>query len=677
MRRTLIALFAALALTFPVLAWSGGGSPSPGIGKCVSGQVVTGLNASAPPTCATVSGTVPSGTNPQVIGYNGSNTPTAFTVSGDLGLSSAYVATVNHFTLTSNASAGGFKMQNLGAGAANGDALSYGQSGALLNGLNLNSNQVSGLPAASASGQALEYGQSGAALGGLSLTTSLGLTSGGTGTASPSGVSAGTNMAVTGSFPAQTVATVTNPAFNAITGTGTTPTLNGMSVGGRIDVTAYGATGNGTTDDTAAVMAAIAAGTASNSHVVYFPPGNYKITSTLNAANLPQGITLEGPSAYSGGAGILFDFPTNDSGIGLDLLGSDNTVIHDLSFSVTSSHAPQVEILMGKSTTNIGIIHHWHDVQIISNGNDFGIYNYGGEQWNCANCSLTGAANKALIELSAENTAGITSPDATFATAPTSMTVVHLEPNINLTNSDNAPLIQFDPGTGSIGSVTINGYGKVSASSATAAGISDIGTSAKIQNLDLDNFRYETPSESSPVVKMTNEVDDFKAYGQDEPPPGVTPSVPEVDLEGSVIGADIAMVFGDGAHMPNPAIKCASEVFGVYIIDQNQNGGAPQVNSCSGAIERYVTDSIPVFTAAGATQPFYHIVSGTAQFSSGTATVTLTGKAAFTVGMNCTANETGGNKNTIGVNVNSVSSITFDSSLSTDINFFAYNCIGY
>jgi hypothetical protein len=47
------------------------------------------------------------------------------------------------------------------------------------------------------------------------------------------------------------------------------------------NVKGYGATGNGTTDDTAAINAAIAAATTAGSGVIYFPPGNYKYTSTI------------------------------------------------------------------------------------------------------------------------------------------------------------------------------------------------------------------------------------------------------------------------------------------------------------------------------------------------------------------------------------------------------------
>jgi hypothetical protein len=56
------------------------------------------------------------------------------------------------------------------------------------------------------------------------------------------------------------------------------------------DVKSYGATGNGTTDDTTAVQAAITAAAAASGRVA-FPPGTYKLSSTLTS---PGVVTLRG-----------------------------------------------------------------------------------------------------------------------------------------------------------------------------------------------------------------------------------------------------------------------------------------------------------------------------------------------------------------------------------------------
>ena len=56
----------------------------------------------------------------------------------------------------------------------------------------------------------------------------------------------------------------------------------------------FGAAGNGTTDDTAAINAAIAAAAPSSSptgHTVHLPAGKYRVSSTLT---VPPGLTLQG-----------------------------------------------------------------------------------------------------------------------------------------------------------------------------------------------------------------------------------------------------------------------------------------------------------------------------------------------------------------------------------------------
>lgn len=60
------------------------------------------------------------------------------------------------------------------------------------------------------------------------------------------------------------------------------------------DVRVFGATGDGSTDDTAAIQAAIDAADAATGGVVYLPTGTYKITSSLIIASV-YGIGLVGP----------------------------------------------------------------------------------------------------------------------------------------------------------------------------------------------------------------------------------------------------------------------------------------------------------------------------------------------------------------------------------------------
>ncbi len=79
------------------------------------------------------------------------------------------------------------------------------------------------------------------------------------------------------------------------TGTLTAPLLD---KGGQVyDVKAYGAAGDGATDDTAAVQAAINACQGSGSGIVYLPPGIYMISSQLNITSDDIGLVGAGAGA--------------------------------------------------------------------------------------------------------------------------------------------------------------------------------------------------------------------------------------------------------------------------------------------------------------------------------------------------------------------------------------------
>ncbi len=72
----------------------------------------------------------------------------------------------------------------------------------------------------------------------------------------------------------------------------------------RFDVRSYGATGNGTTDDTAAIGAAYSALSAAGGGTLYFPPGIYAISSTLTLGNGgTSASTLSRISVEGAGAG--------------------------------------------------------------------------------------------------------------------------------------------------------------------------------------------------------------------------------------------------------------------------------------------------------------------------------------------------------------------------------------
>ena len=95
-----------------------------------------------------------------------------------------------------------------------------------------------------------------------------------------------------------------------------------MILGAPINVLDYGATGNGTTNDTAAIVAAIAACQAADQSSLYFPTGIYRIESTITlGAAETRGIAFVGETAspqqgssrpavtirWHGGASAMFD----------------------------------------------------------------------------------------------------------------------------------------------------------------------------------------------------------------------------------------------------------------------------------------------------------------------------------------------------------------------------------
>lgn len=88
----------------------------------------------------------------------------------------------------------------------------------------------------------------------------------------------------------------------------------------------YGAAGNGTTDDTAAIQAAITAATVSGGTVV-FPPGTYRFTATLSMAT---NVNLQGVGAAA--SVLKLDHATNHGITWTSATASQKSVIAGLGF---------------------------------------------------------------------------------------------------------------------------------------------------------------------------------------------------------------------------------------------------------------------------------------------------------------------------------------------------------
>jgi hypothetical protein len=115
-----------------------------------------------------------------------------------------------------------------------------------------------------------------------------------------------------------------------------------------LNVTNFGATGNGTTDDTAAIQSAVSAGAGANSYV-YFPCGTYLINSVSITISNNTRLVGAGRCAVIKGGALLANSP-NGSIVGLPVSnppwrlvmtngdwvnGGSNIIIEDLKFDLT------------------------------------------------------------------------------------------------------------------------------------------------------------------------------------------------------------------------------------------------------------------------------------------------------------------------------------------------------
>ena len=181
-------------------------------------------------------------------------------------------------------------------------------------------------------------------------------------------------------------------------------TVNGQKVGSTditlaaglplaVNVKAYGATGDGTTDDTAACAAAIAAVIANPAGgTVFFPNGTYKLTSQLTISTLaPQALRIygEGRSSVLLWLGTDYGFVANTTSsieidhlqfsgslsVGCYFAGQSATAnrgpvwCHDLFFSACLTRVPALSGIFGVEFAGAGISDGWvYDCEFYKNG---------------------------------------------------------------------------------------------------------------------------------------------------------------------------------------------------------------------------------------------------------------------------------------------------------------------
>ncbi len=127
--------------------------------------------------------------------------------------------------------------------------------------------------------------------------------------------------------------------------------------GGQVfNVKAYGATGNGVTDDRGAIMAAVSAARSAGGGIIYFPPGTYAVASTLLLTNMSGlnfqgvGMATEGPPASTGST-ILWKGGNN----GIMMLGGglQYSSFRDLTLSAGSARGVTIYYGVGNPVYDV------------------------------------------------------------------------------------------------------------------------------------------------------------------------------------------------------------------------------------------------------------------------------------------------------------------------------------
>lgn len=358
-------------------------------------------------------------------------------------------------------------------------------------------------------------------------------------------------------------------------------------VNGTLNIQMYGADPTGTIDSTSAIQSTISAacpGGPNNSNTttctkaIYIPGGKYKVTQ-LNMTNL-QGLTIvaDGTSVISP-ATFNCTEAANNTGVCVDLSGSLYTKFSGWNVVGVTGNAPQVLVLMAKSTVGVGNseVHNWDNMTFDQNIGDFGVYNNGGEIWTCDKCQWQGSANIATLMFSVTNTKGITSPFTTLPAGAESVTVMNMANGV-FSNNTGTP-IMFDTGYSGVGDYKFSGFcytvpGKPCISDYSAA---DTG---EISNITIGPpFRSEpNGANPGPLLQTTwTALQGVEVHGSWNPT--VSTANPAIQIFNTYRA--LFDVLASGTTTGN-IINCTGvNNLGIKILDYNTN--ANQVDNCPGA----------------------------------------------------------------------------------------------
>lgn len=184
--------------------------------------------------------------------------------------------------------------------------------------------------------------------------------------------------------------------------------------GGQVyNVMAYGATGDGSTDDTSAINAAITAAR-SVPGIVFFPPGNFSVSS-INMT-LTTGVTLQGC-----GVQATYIMPRSGSTNVIDCTGATGIGLRDFQIGLYNAAAAQTAILIACDSGHASGLDRFHleNLYVAGSYSKATVYIYGMQSSDAVNCDFYNyrSAGGTVLYLTGQNTASAASDYATIATA--------------------------------------------------------------------------------------------------------------------------------------------------------------------------------------------------------------------------------------------------------------------
>ena len=148
----------------------------------------------------------------------------------------------------------------------------------------------------------------------------------------------------------------------------------------------WGALGDGSTNDNAAIQAAIA--TMTEGGILFFPPGKYIVTQELNFKGL-HGITIMGAGKHGTDGSIISNSGVSNNSV-INLAGAHEVIVKNIQFySGNSSAPPDVVFLLGRTSAGTFGNHTIQDVSVRGYATKALVYSIASEVNHWSNCIFT------------------------------------------------------------------------------------------------------------------------------------------------------------------------------------------------------------------------------------------------------------------------------------------------